>query len=184
MNKLGERIRWIRSQKRMTLKQLAKASGLTISFLSQAERGAVSPSIDSLQKIARAFGLSVGALFDQQQGSSEATLIRKSQRRQASSDTGRLLVETLAGGVLETAMEPRLVRLSAGSAYRPGPSESGLEAFGLVWQGSVDLEWHQAERVRLGPGDSVHIRPRRPYRLVNAGLRQAVFLWIIFGAAR
>ncbi len=132
MSGLGKRIRWIRSQKRLTLKQLAKATGLTISFLSQVERGTVSPSIDSLRKIAHGFHLSVGALFDEQHlATREVTLVRKGQRQTAVA-SDRPMVETLAGGILETAMEPRLVRLPVGATYRPAPGELGSSVFGFI----------------------------------------------------
>ena len=50
----------------MTLEKLAQSTGLTISFLSQVERDVVSPSVASLQKIARALGTTVGALFEEE----------------------------------------------------------------------------------------------------------------------
>lgn len=184
MSPLGARIHWIRSQKRMTLKQLAKATGLTISFLSQVERGATSPSIDSLRRIGRAFGLSIGRLLDDEPlQDRQMTLIRKAARRRIRLDTDGVSAETLAGGVMETTIEPRLVRLASGTTFRPTPGESAADAFGFVWQGALELAWEQGERVRLQRGDSIHIHPKRPYRLVNVGGTAAVLLWIVFGAS-
>ena len=51
---LGDRIRSMRDSRGQSLKQLAEATGLTQSFLSQVERDLTSPSVASLRKIAEA----------------------------------------------------------------------------------------------------------------------------------
>ena len=53
-SELGLKLREIRSSRSLTLNRLAELTQLTTSFISQAERGLVSPSIDSLRKLAKA----------------------------------------------------------------------------------------------------------------------------------
>src|ERR1700694_1599157 len=60
---LGERIRSVGDARGQSLKQLAAATGLTQSFLSQVERELTSPSVASLRKIAEALGTSVATFF-------------------------------------------------------------------------------------------------------------------------
>ena len=110
---LGERIRRIRTQRDLTLEKVAQSTGLTTSFLSQVERDAVSPSVESLQKIARALGTKVGAFFEEDERK-ELTLIRKAQRPRRIDEKARSTVETLASGLLNISMEPRLVTLDVG----------------------------------------------------------------------
>lgn len=62
---VGARIRRRRRSKRMTLRQLASATGLAEGFLSQLERGVYGGSVATLQKISTALGLTVGDLFDE-----------------------------------------------------------------------------------------------------------------------
>src|SRR4026207_51261 len=61
------------------LRALAAEAGVTESFLSQVERGVASPSIASVQRIARALGQSIPELFaaDERPGS----LVRVDDRR-------------------------------------------------------------------------------------------------------
>src|SRR4051794_7202703 len=68
---LGARIRALRLARGQTLRQLASSAGVTESFLSQVERGVASPSIASVQRIARALGQSIAELFaaDERAGS-------------------------------------------------------------------------------------------------------------------
>ena len=57
---LGPRIRSLRHARRVTLRELAERAGVTESFLSQVEREVTSPSIASVQRIARRGGIGRG----------------------------------------------------------------------------------------------------------------------------
>ena len=56
---LGSRVRALRTQRGLTLVQLAALADLSHPFLSQLERGLARPSMASLEKIASALGTSV-----------------------------------------------------------------------------------------------------------------------------
>ena len=60
---IGENIRGHRKKKGLTLKQLARRTQLSISLLSQIERGESSPSISSLYKISSALNTRISTLF-------------------------------------------------------------------------------------------------------------------------
>jgi len=60
---IGDSIRRMRKSKGLTLKQLARRTQLSISLLSQIERGESSPSISSLYKIAVALSMRMSQLF-------------------------------------------------------------------------------------------------------------------------
>lgn len=60
---LGQAIRDARKAKDLTLKQMARRTGLSVSLLSQIERAESSASISSLFRIANALGLKMSQLF-------------------------------------------------------------------------------------------------------------------------
>ena len=60
---IGEVVRNARKSQDLTLKQLARRTGLSVSLLSQIERGESSASISSLYKIAHALALRMSDLF-------------------------------------------------------------------------------------------------------------------------
>jgi two-component system, OmpR family, response regulator len=60
---IGDTIRLIRKEKELTLKQMSRRTGLSISLLSQIERAESSPSISSLYKIAVALDTRIQDLF-------------------------------------------------------------------------------------------------------------------------
>ena len=60
---IGDTIRTMRKEKELTLKQMSRRTGLSISLLSQIERAESSPSISSLYKIAVALDSKIQDLF-------------------------------------------------------------------------------------------------------------------------
>ena len=61
---LGEAIRQGRSLLGISQGELAERSGLHRTYVSDLERGARNPSIESIEKLARALGVSVAKLFE------------------------------------------------------------------------------------------------------------------------
>jgi DNA-binding response OmpR family regulator len=60
---IGAQIRNFRKERDLTLKQLARRTGLSVSLLSQIERAESSASVSSLYKIAAALGVKLTQLF-------------------------------------------------------------------------------------------------------------------------
>ncbi len=86
---LGNRIRQIRCRAGLSQKEVAKKSGITVSFLSQVERGIASPSIKSLKNIAMAMGTSVGYLLGEDViGSKRIELVKKYTREKIALENG------------------------------------------------------------------------------------------------
>jgi DNA-binding NtrC family response regulator len=60
---IGDTIRTYRKEKNLTLKQMARRTGLSVSLLSQIERAETSASISSLYKISVGLGVKIRDLF-------------------------------------------------------------------------------------------------------------------------
>ena len=60
---IGETIRSLRKERGLTLKQMARRTGLSVSLLSQIERAESSASIGSLYKIASSLEVPIRELF-------------------------------------------------------------------------------------------------------------------------
>lgn len=173
---LGARIRALRLARGSTLRQLAAQAGVTESFLSQVERGVASPSIASVQRIARALGQSIAELFatDDRAG----IVVRAADRR-------RVVYQGLG------AIDEFLTRATDGrlqvilSTIEPGGG-TGDEAYShdsdeevvVVLEGSLDL-WVGAEHYRLETGDAVTHSSRLPHRNTNPGPGVARVLFCI-----
>ena len=61
--KLGLNLRQLRLKKNMTLKELAKVSGVQIATLSRMEHNRMTGHLNSYEKIAKAYGMKLSELF-------------------------------------------------------------------------------------------------------------------------
>ena len=173
---LGARIRALRLARGETLRKLAAQAGVTESFLSQVERGVASPSIASVQRIARALGKSIAELFatDDRAG----IVVRAADRR-------RIIYQGLGAidEFLTRATDGRLQVIM--STIQPGGG-TGDEAYThdsdeeviVVLEGVLDL-WVGPEHYRLETGDAVTHSSRVPHRNTNPGPGVARVLFCI-----
>jgi len=60
---LGSRIKYLRGQRKWTQEQLGEKAGLTYKYIGQIERAEVSPSLETLEKLAKAFGMRMDKLL-------------------------------------------------------------------------------------------------------------------------
>ncbi|BAF59252.1 MAG: helix-turn-helix domain-containing protein [Pelotomaculum sp.] len=60
---LGDKIRMLRAEKNMSLQELAQASGISLSYLSEIERGTVYPALTTLKRIAAGLSVPPAALI-------------------------------------------------------------------------------------------------------------------------
>lgn len=173
---LGERIRTMREGRGESLKQLAGATGLTQSFLSQVERDLTSPSVASLRKIAEALGTSIATFFAG--GSPNGRLVRKEARPVLVHPKRRwrdsLLTPTLKGKlqVIWTEIEP-----GGGSGDEPYTHDSDEECV-VVVRGRLDF-WVGEEQYRLKSGDALTFESRIPHKNRNPGPGRTQVLWVM-----
>ncbi len=173
---LGARIRALRLARGATLRKLAAEAGVTESFLSQVERGVASPSIASVQRIARALGQSIAELFaaDERAGS----LVRVDDRRRVVYQGLGAVDEFLTratDGRLQVIMST--IEAGGGTGDEAYTHDSDEEVV-IVLEGSLDL-WVGPEHYRLEAGDAVTHPSRVPHRNTNPGPGVARVLFCI-----
>ena len=64
ITQLGNHLRKLRKAKRLSIRDVRRKSGLSISFISDLERGVTNPSIITIAKLAFAYNLSLSKLFE------------------------------------------------------------------------------------------------------------------------
>lgn len=173
---LGARIHALREDRGHSLKQLASATGLTQSFLSQVERDLTSPSVASLRKIAEALGVSVATFFGG--GSPNGRLVRKDARPQLVHPKRRwrdsLLTPSLKGKlqVIWSEIEP-----GGGSGDEAYSHDSDEECV-VVIHGKLDF-WVGGEHYLLNAGDALTFESRTPHKNRNPGPGKTQVLWVM-----
>jgi transcriptional regulator with XRE-family HTH domain len=174
---LGAALRAARARRRMTLRQLSEATGLSESFLSQFERGMTQGSIASLRLVAEALGVNLGDLFDKSGGGSSPRVLRELARPQLSfgyQAIKQLITPSQPENVEVFSVTFEIDGSTGDHQYTHGDSDEVI----LVQSGVVKLEL--AEDVfLLESGDSIVFRSSVPHRVANMGKASSTVLWII-----
>ena len=109
IEELGRRIRKLRLERRLTLKQVEIACGLSATHLSEIERGRTSPTIGALVRIARALDKEASYFIEHEERADIALLARESAIRETL--PGGLEVESLTPGIPGSRIFAYRVRL-------------------------------------------------------------------------
>jgi transcriptional regulator with XRE-family HTH domain len=172
---LGGAIRRRRHAASLTLATVSERAGISVSMLSQVERGLLDPSLDTLRNIADALGTAPFRLLAEE--GPVAGVVRRGERRTITDDAGspssQLLSPSAEGAFAITTwhLQPGDSRLADGRA------EPGEEA-NLLLQGAARLEIGD-ERIDLATGDCVTFDQRSPHRLTAVGRDSLIVLAVI-----
>ena len=168
----GQRFRRLRLNRGLSLAQVAKATGVSVGFLSALERGQMRSSVATLRRIARFYRTNILSLFET--GGDNPRLVRPAERKILET-TPDVRMELLAWG--NTAMEPHLFRVKPGGGSGESYSHDG-EEFLHVLRGNFEIWLNDGEHYRLKPGDSLYFESTTPHRWKNPGRKEAWVLWI------
>lgn len=178
---LGKRVKKLRADRGWSLEELATASGVSRSMLSEIEREKANPTLTVTFRIARAFGLTLQELIEAAEASaSKIQVIRADDRAQVYRSDKQCEIRTLSPLNLEKDVEFYEVRLRPGGALRSQPHFEGTREFLTVEEGTVRIESDQ-DAEDLAKGDSGTYRVDVPHAIVNTGKDEAlVFLVVIY----
>lgn len=178
---LGKRVKKLRGDRGWSLEELATASGVSRSMLSEIEREKANPTLTVTFRIARAFGMTLQELIESAETSaSKIQVIRASDRAQVYRSDKQCEIRTLSPLNLEKDVEFYELSLRVGGALRSQPHFEGTREFLTVEEGSVRIESDQ-DIEELGKGDSGTYRADVPHAIVNTGKADAlVFLVVIY----
>ncbi|UCI09199.1 helix-turn-helix domain-containing protein [Mesorhizobium sp. B1-1-8] len=173
---LGMRLKSLRLARRLSLRELAEATGTSASFISQLERGLTGASTASLNQMASALGVSVAMLFEESATQSHGVL-RRSERPSLPPSDGcrKMLLSRPPLSDMEVYVGELEIGGSTGSGqYTHGDAHEML----VVLRGIVEVSLGEARHV-LEEGDSVEYTTSTPHRTENIGSGRAEVMWII-----
>jgi transcriptional regulator with XRE-family HTH domain/transposase-like protein len=168
----GQRFRRLRTRRGLSLAQVARATGVSVGFLSALERGQMRSSIATLRRIARFYRTNILSFFEAAE--ENPRLVRPAQRKILETTPG-VRMELLAWG--HTAMEPHLFRVQPGGGSGESYAHEG-EEFLHVLRGDFEIWLNNGEHYRLKPGDSLYFESSTPHRWKNPGRSETWLLWI------
>jgi transcriptional regulator with XRE-family HTH domain len=155
---------WIRSyrlRRNLTLAQLSELSGISVGHLSRLENGGRTPTVRLLLQLARALGVSLGALVGETPEQTTVYVSRSEDRH------------TIAAGdtSLQSLSDPALrwlqaVELSLVPGRQGEPAAHAGEEWVYVLSGAIEVDANGSTS-SLAAGDAVHFRADIPHTLRN-----------------
>lgn len=174
--KLGAQLRALRLKRGLSVRTLATRTGFSPSFISQLELEAVSPSISSLELIAKELGVTLSGLF----GAIEATprtVIRRDGRVSYQSVWSRSTVSLLADTAPNRELSAVEVRIDPGGTSGKHPAANLQESFAFLLGGTLLLTTTEGP-VELIAGDTAYLARGVPFAWENRGTETAVLLLV------
>jgi len=168
----GQRFRRLRARRGLSLAHVARATGVSVGFLSSLERGQMRSSVATLRRIARFYRTNILSLFEA--AGENPRLVRPAQRKILETNAG-VRMELLAWG--NTAMEPHLFRVKPGGGSGESYTHEG-EEFLHVLRGAFEIWLGNSEHYTLKTGDSLYFESSTPHRWRNPGRAEAWLLWV------
>ncbi|MGR4870330.1 helix-turn-helix domain-containing protein [Variovorax sp. LARHSF232] len=181
--RLGEEVRALRIASGRSAAALAREGGVSASMLSRIERGLVSPSVDTLVRLAEALQVPPSRFFCRRNGRADLSFVPAGQGiqiRRMGEVAGlgyELLGHVLSGNL---GVEPYLVRLAPGARPYADFQQPGLQFLYLL-EGGLRYR-HGARVLVLARGDALLFEARVPHGVEAVLAHPASYLLVTLAA--
>ena len=175
---VGGRLRELRQERGLSMRSLARLSGLSTNALSMIERGRTSPSVSTLYKLSEALEVPITAFFRTEPPRQNIVFRNADDRSKVEFQRG--LWEGLGGESFIGRVEPFMLTLEGGATSGPhGLVHSGHE-FVICLKGQLEYEVEE-QRYSLKPGDSLLFASKLRHRWRNPGKTVTNVLFVLSG---
>jgi len=186
--RIGQKIRGLRQQKRLTLQELSDLTTLSKPLLSQIENEQVVPPLATLLKIAKGLKVGIHFFFENESNRQQYIVTRQDAfretgavQRPAIDDALRPYVyHSLAQGMRHKHMEPFLVEFDMREWNEQlFFKHDGDEEFLYILEGELDLHYNN-EVIHLRAGDSIYYNSSQPHGWVAVGREKARAVAVLY----
>ena len=177
---IGKRIKAFRTQKRITLEQLARQAGFTKGYLSKVEKSKKSPPVSTLGILARVLGVTISALLGEDAPRTSLCLVRKDERPLISRDGTAFgySYEAMAYKYPNKIMEPFILTLPVKPKKRTLYQHEGEEIL-FVIQGTMKF-LHGNEEYVVNEGDCIYFDSSLPHWGESTGPAEVKCFMVIY----
>ncbi len=182
---VGQRIKALREERKISLDDLSERTGLKEKDISRIEEGALIPGLAPLVKISRVMGLRLGTFLDDCENIGPV-VTRAGSRTVATRFSGRdraeeadLTFRSLAHNKAGRHMEPFMIDIEPASSRHVKLSSHEGEEFLFVMGGKVEVQYGKDTTV-LEEGDSIYYDSAVPHHVHSAGGEGAKILAVVY----
>jgi transcriptional regulator with XRE-family HTH domain len=172
---LGRRLKEVRQQRGLTLKEVEVLSGVSMTHTSQIERGMTSPTIGALEKLAKALD-KTASYFIEERVLDDVAYISKEDRNVLTNEKSGIRLESLSNGIPGGTLHYFQIKATPVVREPELRSHEGEEAI-TVLKGCLDLVVGE-NRYRLKAGDSAHFKSHQPHAYFASTRTGAEAIWV------
>jgi len=178
---LGDKVKSKRSQKNVTLEELAAKAGVSKGLISQIENNRTVPSLPVLFSLIHSLDEDLKTFFEDMHedlSNGKVLIVRKGEEKQFEKEPvrGFSYKRILTKGIASEAVDMVLLELKKGANRKQMISTDAFELKYLL-KGKIEYQI-QKEKFILNEGDSMFFDGRMEHRLKNIGKANALILAI------
>jgi quercetin dioxygenase-like cupin family protein len=167
---VGVTLRQVRKARKLSLADVAEATGISASFLSLVEKDKSDITIGRLVRLIEFYGISITDLVPGHAASGYPEVVRPDERKLLHSPAEGIDVFLLTPDT-QHQMMPLLVEFQPGARLAEHGQHPG-EEWVLVLEGELLLELEGAEPRQLGPGHAAYYPAERPHLFSNMSTKK------------
>ncbi|ATH94961.1 XRE family transcriptional regulator [Bacillus glycinifermentans] len=174
---VAENVKRLRKIRNYSLDQLSALTGVSKGMLAQIEKGASSPTITTLWKIANGLQVSFTSLAEKPAG--EPAIVRKSERAPVTAGDDRYAAFPHFPFDQKKKFEIFYIELLPGCVHESEPHHGGIEEYVLVSKGTVAVSCGDYS-CELREGDAMHFTANTVHKYENKTEQTATGYTLIY----
>ena len=179
ISKLGEKIKYLRTEKSLSLKDLSGRSGISAAAIHKIESNGIIPTITTMMKIADALGRDVNHFIEQAKEDKDVVFVSAKEREPILTFKKGLELNGISAKKYgDFIMTAAYAILEVGASSGKKPMKHKGEELVYCLQGKVEFQM-KGETNILGPGDSLNFRTQIDHKWKNVGDKKAKLIWVL-----
>ncbi|TFG75663.1 MAG: cupin domain-containing protein [Thermodesulfobacteriales bacterium] len=179
ISKLGEKIKYLRTEKSLSLKDLSERSGISAAAIHKIESNGIIPTITTMMKIADALGRDVNHFIEQAKEDKDVVFVSAKEREPILTFKKGLELNGISAKKYgDFIMTAAYAILEVGASSGKKPMKHKGEELVYCLQGKVEFQM-KGETYILGPGDSLNFRTQLDHKWKNVGDKKAKLIWVL-----
>lgn len=171
---IGKKLMNLRKKKKLTLKNLGNETGLAIKYISQVEKGEVTPPVSVLLQLSRALEIDSSILLREEKERAKKKKTDDYQKR-----TEAYTYETLTPEARHKHIKAFKIFIDPKSDHKGVSYQHLGEEFQYVLKGRIEVMVGENKNV-LGPGDSLHFNSSISHKLRNISTEKAELIVVLY----
>jgi transcriptional regulator with XRE-family HTH domain len=180
-HRFGETVRAFRIRKRLSLRELALRTGLSVGMLSQIERNVTSPSLKTLTKLRIGLDVPLSAMFEDEgdaPGPSGPHSIVRREAARPTLDIGEGVLKVLLSPATASNLQVMMLIIEPGGGTKDTVVGLPGEKAAVVMAGMLEITVAD-ETYLVNEGDTIQFNAEAPHFFRNPGADETRVMWII-----